>query len=890
LIPIQRSPESLLGDLGDQWIQLRQQKMNYFKRFIKRLFSKKRDPEIHNAGELRLEFKARNHNFKLLLNANNSALENMAQIEKALMESDPFSFAFVKAKSTAIAVDVFRMIRNLHELCPDKYANLSKKFKVIEQDIVGLLTSKRSVSDERLVIPLGTFEPGFASLTGSKMANLSEIKNRLQIKVPEAFSITAFGYRLFKESNYLNLEIDRRFQSADYNDLESLGKICEDIQQLILDAQIPPVLATAIEAAYAELEQTAGSSVKVAMRSSALGEDMQGSSFAGQYHTELNVRKENLLQVYKRIVASKYSLTAVCYRYNFGYRDEDVPMSVGCMVIVDAIAGGVMYTQSPMDDKKDFIQISSTWGLTISVVDGKVACDQYVVSKSDPGKIIQEDIREKQIKTVCSATEGLSDRPLEAGEKNASSLTHAQLRSLAELAIKLENYYKSPLDIEWGFTDEPEPYVLQCRLLQKVQDRDPNQPTAPTPDKKDLLLTGGITASPGIICGPVFQVNKIDDVLAFPPGAILVTKEARPKWAPLLKDAAGVITTRGGFAGHLATVAREFGVPAIFNLENALDQLQNGHVIILDADNSSVYHGYPERLIPVASKRKNLMADSPVYKTLEKISRLIVPLNLLDPESADFRPSNCNTLHDITRFIHEKSLLEMFNFGQEHDFSERSSKQLIYKVPMQWWVLNLDDGFKDEKRGKYVHMENIASIPMLALWEGIIAIPWDGPPPIDGRGLLSVMFQATTNTNLNTGVRSAYNEKNYFMISKNFCSLTTRLGFHFSTIEAMVSEKQEENYISFLFKGGAADAKRRTKRVMFLGNILEENHFNIRIREDSLIARLENQTPDFIINHLKILGYLTIHARQIDMIMSNEATVNYYNLKLRKDIKTLTSS
>jgi pyruvate,water dikinase len=860
--------------------------MGRISRFFESIFSKKGIEKSANVEELRAAFKARYHQFKLLLNANNKALEIMAEMEEALRGTWPFGMSFVRSRSTSVSTNVFQIVRHLNELSAGKYEALYERFKEIQRRVNPFIYPKTATKEGPLVLPLRDVDRDMADQAGSKLANLGEIRNRIQLRVPDGFVITAQAYHRFMEQNELQVEIDKRIQATDVDRVDKLYDLSAGIQQLIIGSSLPEYLERDILENYSLLKGNAEKAPTVAMRSSALGEDLAGTSFAGQYRSELNVSEENLIRSYKEIIASKYGVPAMSYRFNRGIRDEDVAMCVGCICMVDAVAGGVVYSRDPMRIRDDVIVINSVWGLPKSVVDGSTNPDFFLVSRGDPIKIIRKEIAVKEQKFVCYADEGVCRLDTIDEESNLPSLSDEKAIELARLAVRLEEYYGIPQDIEWAIEEDGSITLLQCRPLQKteVQQKFRYQEKTGKQETDSVLLQGGMTASPGAATGPVYVVKKDIDTFRFPEGAVLVAAQALPRWATLLNRAAAVVTEQGSIAGHLGNVSREFGVPALFGLKGAIDKLKNGELITVDADSLTVYEGRVDDLLKKTEKSKNLMEGSPVFEALNGASRLMIPLHLLDPGAPEFRPDNCKTFHDITRFCHEKAVEEMFRFGKEHHFLERSSKQLLCEVPMQWWVLNLDDGFYEEVEGKHVKLENIGSIPMLALWEGITAVPWAGPPPVDGKGLMSVMFQATANTALVPGMRSQYADRNYFMISKNYCSLTSRLGFHFSTVETLVSDRSSENYISFQYKGGAADYQRKRRRIIFVKDILEKYGFRVDVKEDSLIARLEDYEEEFMKTRLKILGYLTMHTRQLDMIMANDAKVSYYRSKVNKDI------
>ncbi len=856
--------------------------------FVKKAILRRQEEELQSAEELRIAFRSRYHVFKLLLNANNKALDIMAEMEEARKGAWPFGMSFVRSRCISVSTSVFQIVRNINDLAPGKYGALFDRFKHIQMDINPLIRPKAGSREGPLVIPLREIDKNMADQVGSKLANLGEIGMKTQFRIPRGFAITAHAFEKFMKSHDLQEEIDRRIQASTVERLDQLFNLSASLQQLIIGSEVPQEVQRAIAEQYEALEAEAGMGVRVAIRSSALGEDLPGTSFAGQYRSELNVSKENLVHAYKEVVASKYSITAMTYRLNRGIRDEDVSMCAGCMEMAAALSGGVMYSRNPINIRDDAVVINANWGLPKSVVDGSVAADLFVVSRGDPMVIRRKNISVKERKFVCRPEEGVCRLDITGEESGLQSLSDEKALELARIAERLEKYYGRPQDIEWAVERDGSIVLLQCRPLQQMaisEDRRGGRGKEKAHGK--ILLKGGVTASMGVAAGPVFMIKKEMDALKFPEGSVLVTAQSLPRWASLLNRAAAVVTEQGSIAGHLANVSREFRVPAIFGMPGALEKLCTGETVTVDADDLKVYQGRVEGLLEHREEPKNLMAGSSVFETLTQVMELIVPLNLLDPDALGFKAENCKTFHDITRFSHEQAVHEMFQFGKEHRFPERSSKQLLCEVPMQWWVLNLDDGFREEVEGRYVSLENIVSIPMLALWEGIAAKQWEGPPPVDGKGFMSVMFEATRNTALEPGMRSKYGNRNYFMISKNYCSLNSRLGFHFSTVEALVSERAGENYISFQFKGGAADFDRRHRRVMFIKNLLDEHGFRTQVKQDTLLARVEDKDERHMKERLRVLGFLTIHTRQLDMVMANPSSFNYYWSKINNEIKEL---
>ncbi len=849
-------------------------KVNPMTSLFDRLASFFRSKPRLKPAELQAAFRSHYKEFRSLLTANNNALELMAEMEQVLSAGHSFGMAFIRGNCTALSVNIYKMIQHLNRLADGKYAELEQPFRTITMELEQVIASKSEIAEGAAILPMGEIDSDMVDQVGEKMANLGEVRNRVGLRTPDGFVITAVAGHHFTQS--MAVEINRRLKGLDLDNLEELYTVSAGIQSLITNAPLPKELEEEILAHHQQLVVDQDSELLVALRSSAIGEDSSNVSFAGQYRTQLNVSPEFVGQTYKEIVAGKYRSQAIVYRQQRGFRHQDVHMCVGCLRMVDAAISGVLYSRAPDDPRSRFVMIQATPGLAGNVVDGSGATEQLMVSRTAPYDILDR-------KFGAGLAGGVGSSLL--------TLTAVQAAELTEVGVRLEEHFGAPQDVEWSIDQAGLLYILQSRPLGRPaeesswpREHDSNEDDLPVP-----LLVGGVCASRGVGCGPVVTVRSSLDLLRFPKGAVLVVETPYPDWASLLDRASAVISETGQVAAHLATVAREFGIPAIFGVNQALTILGNHGLVTVDATAGKVYDGRVESLLALAPPRPNLMVGSPVYKTLVAAMEFITPLTLTDPASPFFRPDSCQTLHDLTRYCHEKAVVEMFRFGERYGFDDKAAKQLVVDAPSQWWVIDLDDGFRPDfdPESRYVDLAHIVSVPMLAIWEGMTTFPWAGPPPVSLRGFGSIIFQSTRNPGLDPAVRSSLVAKNYFLISKNFCNLSVRLGYHFALVEANLGEYLTENYVNFQFKGGAADENRRLLRIRLISDILNEFGFRVEQKADAMTARIEKKVGTFLLERLKILGYLIIHTRQIDMVMGDEGMIAQYRQKILADLHIL---
>ncbi len=837
---------------------------------ISKIFQKTAD-RLQQKDAARETIKTKYLSFQKLLSANNQVLETMADMEEKLSGEYLFDIHYIKTNTRLISQGVLTILENLNVLSKGKYSLLFGIHHEINQKVEEILEYRMKVPMSDLTIPLERLASDAVSVVGGKIAKLGEIKESLKLPIPDGFAISAYAFSRFMDHNRLSDKINRKMSSLSIKNLEELNRFSKEIYCMILESEIPPDLQEAVNHAYLGLSGKIGRPAAVSVRSSAIREDSE-FSFAGQYATFLNVPGDEILQKYKEVVASLFTPQAIFYSKTKGFPNDEMVMSVGVLSMIDAVAGGVMYTRDPNNPEADHILINAVYGLGKAVVDGTLSTDTYTVSRHPHGTIIKRNIVNKEKMLICMKDGGIEEIPVPEDRREKPCLTDEQIKILTGYGVILEQHFGSPQDIEWAVGVDGKIYILQSRPLRTFMYQNSSSAVPPTRiEGYNILLDKGIIASKGVGYGKAFILKEVDDLKNFPEGGVLIAKHTNPRYVTIMNKASAIVTDVGSATGHMGSLAREYQVPTILDTEVATSVIQHGLEITVDAINCNVYEGRIDELIEYAQRKKEPFKDTYLFKTLEKVLKWIVPLNLTDYWSEDFRSENCKTFHDITRFTHEMAMLEMFSIGEDRAVEETEPVVLAAGIPANVHMLDLDGGIRENV--KEATPEDICSLPFSAILKGLKSMKWPEPRPADAKGFLGMIAHAAS---IPEEQLEEMGKSSFAVVSKNYTNFSIRLGYHFSLIEAYAGENINDNYIKFFFKGGGATIDRRLRRVRLITEILRYMGFRITTKEDLIDAVLTKYKQVTIEEKLFILGKLIVYTKQLDMALYNDTITDMY--------------
>ncbi len=459
------------------------------------------------------------------------------------------------------------------------------------------------------------------AIAGGKGASLAEMYNH-KFPVPPGFVVTADAYKYFIEKSGLGGNIITMLKETNVDDTNALEKASKKIKGLIVNANMPSDLMEEIIEAYDVLDidkknfsaasRSALDILKnsheppfVAVRSSATTEDLADASFAGQQETFLNVKgNDSLIESVKKAFASLFTARAIYYRVKKGFIHGQSYLAVVVQKMIDADKSGVIFSKNPLKNDGNIV-LEAVWGLGEGIVSGMISPDHYVINQKF--EIVERNISEKEIALTRSSSGRTEKIKLTPEISKREVLTGHEVKVLSQFALRLEEHYNKPQDIEFAISNEGI-FIVQSRPIT----------TKVVEEKGELdgnVLFSGLGASPGVSSGAVRIIYDLGELAKVQKGDVLVTKMTNPDMVVAMQRSAAIITDEGGITSHAAIVSREMGIPAVVGTKVATEKLHDGQIVTVD--------GYTGRIIEGKGVEKKVEIKKILHTNKIKIKTIV---------------------------------------------------------------------------------------------------------------------------------------------------------------------------------------------------------------------------------------------------------------------------
>ena len=571
------------------------------------------------------------------------------------------------------------------------------------------------------------------NLVGGKNASLGELYNlskKLNFNIANGFAITTNLYNEFIKENKLNEMIEEIIEKIDVSDIDELNKQSEYIKSLFMKSILEESHKNEIIYNYKLLKEFYSDKIQIAIRSSAIAEDLPNASFAGQQDTYLNItEEEDLINCIVKCFASLFNSRAISYRKTNNIKFEDVKISVGIqkMVRSDIGSAGVSFSIDPETGYEKAIVINSSFGLGELVVSGGVKPDEFIIDKRvlqsikhDP--IIMKSLGNKNTKIVYSM-DGTDEIETNLIEKQNFSLSNNHAIELAKYVLLLEeNYCKLfektiGVDVEWALDGiDKELYIIQTRPETIHSNNNASIMKKYKIKSSSNVLLSGVAVGEKVSSGKVNILNDISEHKNFNEGDVLVTEMTTPDWEPLMKKSSGIITDKGGRTCHAAIVARELQINAIVGTSTGSKDLLSDNEVTMSCAEGEIGKVYEGKLdfeieeIKIDTSKKipvNLMLN--VGSPEIAFSASLIPNNGVGLARLEFIINNYIQIHPLALLdyphIRDDVRIKIKDIIGEHDdgkwyFVKRLARGMA-KIASAFYPNNIIVRLSDFKSNEY---------------------------------------------------------------------------------------------------------------------------------------------------------------------------------------------
>jgi pyruvate,water dikinase len=318
-----------------------------------------------------------------------------------------------------------------------------------------------------------------------------------------------------------------------------------------------------------DIEPLPSAEVALAVRSSARSE---ASGFAGQLSTFLGVRgTEALRTVIHACWLSRWSDAIL--RYAFGRRLglDDLALAVVVQPMVAAIAAGGARTSEQK------VLVEAAWGLGRAVAEARVTPDAWCVAA---GEVVARSAGRKPLAAVLDPNGGEMWRSVPANQVEATCLSDDAVCEVARLAREAERVLGPCIEVEFAIDHSGRVWLLQGRLSADVRS------DAAAHGLEGARCLAGRPASRGQAIGTARRCASSVELRG---DDVLVAEHLLPGAVAGLPRIAGLVLEAGGSTSHVASLARERGIPAVLGARGATQLIADGSVVLVDGDAGRVW-------------------------------------------------------------------------------------------------------------------------------------------------------------------------------------------------------------------------------------------------------------------------------------------------------------